>query len=815
MSPLACMTPEIIPGYTIRERIGAGGYGEVWKADAPGGLVKAVKFIYGRLDGERASRELKALRRIKEVRHPFLLSLERIEVIDGQLVIVTELADASLMNRFDQCLAEGALGIPRQELLVYMSDAADALDYMRQTFSLQHLDIKPENLLILSGRVKVADFGLVKDIQNVTISLVGGLTPTYAAPEVFKGHPSLQSDQYSLAVVYQELLTGVLPFSGRNHEQLATQHQCSSPRLAPLPPDDQPAIARALAKNPADRYPSCRDLVDALRGGGTAANSASHVDFSSSVSKAPRGDTSATKTVDTVSHEQRKRKRRKPRKAAVEPAAASGPTMSFEGVAPPPGSVIEHPGTMYPWSAELHRPELEPSPSITDDWPFIFTGPAETVKDLPPLETVSETWRLRPCLVLGLGGTAGRVLHGLRRLWSNRFADLAAGAPACGSALRMLLVDSDRCSLSEAIRGDLSDGLEPSEILAAPLRPQEEYHQAAEKYLLWLRRRWFCRIPRSHSAEGLRPLGRLALVDHGPELITRLRAAIAAITSAEARAVAGQQIGQDLSGVAPQIILVASISGGTGSGMLLDAAYVLRKVLADCSLSHVGLTGVLLHSTGRSPHDKLLARANACACLRELERFGNGEGYPGDATFGLPASATDVPPLDAVRVVHLGDGLNGEEFAAAADNVAQFLDLATATAGSVFFDADDQPDRPRMAVRTCGMCRVGRAEEEIRPELLKPCLERAAPRLQACGGSRRLWSIAPSAALGAALRGALELETTQQPSLAIDSHSDCVIGWEIEGMSLPRVAADLIDNQRDIASLAARLHTRLDIAWRS
>ena len=81
--------------------------------------------------------------------------------------------------------------------------------------------------------------------------------------------------------------------------------------------------------------------------------------------------------------------------------------MSFEGVAPPPGSVIEHPGTMYPWLAELHRPELEPSPSITDDWPFIFTGPAETVKDLPPLETVSETWRLRPCLVLGLGGTAG------------------------------------------------------------------------------------------------------------------------------------------------------------------------------------------------------------------------------------------------------------------------------------------------------------------------------------------------------------------------------------------------------------------------
>ncbi len=271
MSALARTTAEIIPGYTIRERIGAGGYGEVWKADAPGGLVKAVKFVYGCLEGERASRELKALSRIKDVRHPFLLSLERIEVIEGQLVIVTELADASLMNRFEQCVADGAPGIPREELLVYLSDAADALDFMRQSFSLQHLDIKPENLLILSGRVKVADFGLVKDVEDTSVSLVGGLTPVYAAPEVFSGHPSLHSDQYSLAIVYQELLTGVLPFSGRNHAQLISQHQRSSPRLAPLPPDDRPIIARALSKNPDDRFPSCRDLIDRLRAGYPAA----------------------------------------------------------------------------------------------------------------------------------------------------------------------------------------------------------------------------------------------------------------------------------------------------------------------------------------------------------------------------------------------------------------------------------------------------------------------------------------------------------------------------------------------------------------
>ena len=234
-----------------------------------------------------------------------------------------------------------------------------------------------------------------------------------------------------------------------------------------------------------------------------------------------------------------------------------------------------------------------------------------------------------------------------------------------------------------------------------------------EKYLLWLRRRWLCRIPRSHCTEGLRPLGRLALVDHGRELIAQLKKAISAMTSAAAIATSGQQIGEEILAAAPRVILVASISGGTGSGMLLDVAYTVRKVLADLSLSDARLTGVLLHSTGRSPHDKLLARANACACLHELQRFGGGEGYPGDVDFGLPAFAADTRPFDTTRIVHLGDGLNQEEFNQAAENVGQFLDLATATAGGVFFDSDHAPGESEMTVRTSGMCRIGRAEKEF------------------------------------------------------------------------------------------------------
>ena len=165
---------EPIPGYRIHERIGAGGYGEVWKADAPGGIAKAIKVVYGYHDDQRATRELTALNRIKQVRHPFLLSLERIELVDGHLVIVTELATSSLKNLFEQYRQSGLPGIPRDELLTLLGDAADALDYISEEHSLQHLDVKPENLLLVGGRIKVADFGLVKDLQDVNCSIIGG-----------------------------------------------------------------------------------------------------------------------------------------------------------------------------------------------------------------------------------------------------------------------------------------------------------------------------------------------------------------------------------------------------------------------------------------------------------------------------------------------------------------------------------------------------------------------------------------------------------------------------------------------------------------
>ncbi|HEX5270378.1 MAG TPA: serine/threonine-protein kinase, partial [Gemmataceae bacterium] len=247
---------EPIPGYCLVEKLGDGGFGEVWKVTAPGGLFKALKIIYGNLRGPRAEQEFKALERVKAVRHPFLLSLERFEVVEDRLLVITELADGSLYDRFRQCRDAGQRGVPREELLGYLVDAAAALDHLSEAHGLQHLDVKPQNLLLVSGRIKVADFGLVKSLMGASATLTGGVTPVYAAPETFDGRVSRFSDQYSLAVAYQELLTGVRPFPGATPLQLAAQHCTAQPFLGALPAADQAVVARALSKVPEERFAS-------------------------------------------------------------------------------------------------------------------------------------------------------------------------------------------------------------------------------------------------------------------------------------------------------------------------------------------------------------------------------------------------------------------------------------------------------------------------------------------------------------------------------------------------------------------------------
>ncbi|HMF12013.1 MAG TPA: serine/threonine-protein kinase, partial [Gemmataceae bacterium] len=265
---------EVLPGYRLLEPIGRGGFGEVWKCEAPGGLHKAAKFVHrdhDQLHGSSASadEELDAIQRVKAIRHPFLLSIERVESADDDLIVVYELADRSLHALFQEFRTAGSLGIPREELLRYLWETAEALDVLNLRHSLLHLDVKPQNLFLVSGHVKLGDFGLVYSLEAENGKSGKPLrrqsvTPLYAAPELFHGTVSRASDQYSLAIVYQELLTGVLPFEGTNARQLMLQHTQAEPNLAPLPLAERSIVARAMSKDPARRFPSCTTFAQAL-----------------------------------------------------------------------------------------------------------------------------------------------------------------------------------------------------------------------------------------------------------------------------------------------------------------------------------------------------------------------------------------------------------------------------------------------------------------------------------------------------------------------------------------------------------------------
>jgi len=631
-----CAGYEPITGYKLEQLIGRGGFGEVWRSEAPGGLHKAVKFVYGATDQHRAVRELRSLERIKGVHHPFLLTLERFGVVDERLVIVTELADGSLEDVYNRHRERGSCGIPRASLLSYLHDAADALDYLHTKYHLQHLDIKPGNLLLVGGHVKVGDFGLLKDLEDADCSVVGGLTPVYAPPELFDGRPNLHSDQYSLAVMFQELLTGTRPFSGRTIAQLATQHVHNAPNLTSLPAADRPLIARALEKDPERRFKSCCELIDALR-------------------------LASSRSARTTS----------------------------AGAVPEQGDTLT---------------------GVTQG--AVGSAMMAAVKDLPQMKIAPTSGGVRitgHSLVVAVGGTGAKVLHSLR----DRVASHSA---ACPIDLHSILIDTDSSTIHAAKFAEISDRIPICQAIHTPLKNPQEYRSYQGVKYKSISRRWLYNVPRSGATEGMRPLGRLALVDHGDEVVRQLKESIGHLF-----AVSGDST--------PSVYVVGSVDGGTGSGMLLDLVHLIRHVLDDFALAHVPVLPLFITGPMQRDAKRPLAGSDAAATITEMNYFlSPGNGYPGDSAANWPTVPSARTPL--VDAYLIAAGLPNESLPDPVDTVCDYIWADSTGAGEFLAaarldtsDASQAGELVSQKIRSVGMVRL-RTPKTLEENLLAPSIVR-------------------------------------------------------------------------------------------
>ena len=188
------------------------------------------------------------------------------------LIIGMELADRTLMDRYQEVTNGGLKGISYPELMRYSRETAKVIDYLnkprhflggKKPVGIQHGDIKPQNILLVGGGVKVGDFGLVRLLESAVVQGAAGMTIAYASPECFAGQTSRWSDQYSLAVTYCHLRGGALPFAHSTDKPRHTDLE-AAPDLTMLPAAERPAVERALARDPRKRWPNCRTFVQAL-----------------------------------------------------------------------------------------------------------------------------------------------------------------------------------------------------------------------------------------------------------------------------------------------------------------------------------------------------------------------------------------------------------------------------------------------------------------------------------------------------------------------------------------------------------------------
>ena len=265
---------EAFAGFTILRVLGAGGMGTVYLAAHPRlPRQDALKVLPTQwtADPQYRARFLREADLTASLSHPNILGVHDRGEYDGQLWISMDYVGGTDASRLVR--EHHPDGLPVVEALEIITAVASALDYAHQR-GLLHRDVKPANILLdpQAQRIFLADFGiarLIDDPSGLTGTNMAVGTMAYAAPEQLRGEPlDGRTDQYSLACTAFDLLTGAPPYVDSNPAVVITKHVAEPvPSLGELRPELSaldPVLARAMAKAPTGRYPSCRDFAREL-----------------------------------------------------------------------------------------------------------------------------------------------------------------------------------------------------------------------------------------------------------------------------------------------------------------------------------------------------------------------------------------------------------------------------------------------------------------------------------------------------------------------------------------------------------------------
>ena len=274
---------EVFAGYTIVRTLGAGGMGHVYLAQHPRLPRRdALKILPSNLTGDSEFRQRfnREADLAAGLYHEHIVGIHDRGEHQGQLWISMDYVEGTDAAKLLH--TQYPSGMPKADVVEIISAVADALDHAHSRGML-HRDVKPANILLGDAgprrRILLADFGIAREMGEIsgltaTNMLVG--TTAYCAPEQLQGNDlDARADQYALGCTAFNLLTGSAPFQHSNPAVVISQHLSAAPPLVserrPELAELDAVIAKAMAKNPKERYATCWDFASALAGQGVTA----------------------------------------------------------------------------------------------------------------------------------------------------------------------------------------------------------------------------------------------------------------------------------------------------------------------------------------------------------------------------------------------------------------------------------------------------------------------------------------------------------------------------------------------------------------